>query len=199
MLRRLFTVLSALSLLLCAVAALMWGRSGRVTDAVSHEQASGTELGLTSRLGTVQLHVGHYSASFRPGWHSYSQTVAEGVEWQDFYGTDNTRSFAGFGFVQAKWEAATRDSQSDPDLPDSTPLIVDPYQPPTTVPFSFSVLVIPYEFVVVALAVAPVAAVWRAARRHRRSVRGLCRNCGYDLRATPGRCPECGTVATKEA
>jgi hypothetical protein len=38
---------------------------------------------------------------------------------------------------------------------------------------------------------------WVARLLKRPRLPGICQKCGYDLRATPDRCPECGTVQAK--
>ncbi|HEY7118307.1 MAG TPA: hypothetical protein VH475_17090 [Tepidisphaeraceae bacterium] len=50
-----------------------------------------------------------------------------------------------------------------------------------------------------ALAVLILRPVIRAMRRGNRLTQTHCSTCGYDLRATPERCPECGSVAREVA
>jgi hypothetical protein len=58
-------------------------------------------------------------------------------------------------------------------------------------------ITLPSWFVIICLSVMPV--FWLNRWRHRRhadagAASGLCMICGYDLRASPDRCPECGSI-----
>ena len=62
----------------------------------------------------------------------------------------------------------------------------------TFTPFELIYVVVPFWFVFVLTGVLPGHAVWRYWRGRRRASLGFCRSCGYDLRASGERCPECG-------
>jgi hypothetical protein len=52
---------------------------------------------------------------------------------------------------------------------------------------------VPFWFVAIIAALAPLGRLIHLSRRVRNSA-NLCARCGYDLRATPDRCPECGSA-----
>jgi hypothetical protein len=58
-------------------------------------------------------------------------------------------------------------------------------------------IAIPYLTPLVPCAALPVMMTLAAWRRRRRKRRGLCGQCGYDLRGSSDVCPECGTAAAR--
>jgi len=56
------------------------------------------------------------------------------------------------------------------------------------------VVAVPHWATAMLFAAFPAVWGWRRLRRRGRDRVGLCPECGYDLRATPDRCPECGAV-----
>ena len=184
MARRLFT-LSALSLLLCAAAVVLWavsyvapGGAGRRTWRIGGRPTVGiTEVGFASARGRVAF--GTLSREV-PGGITTGET-RQAVQWVwgrgalvDFIRYREWYGPLGFEFSR------TRGGPGG----------------------SGWTVMVPYWALCLLTAIPPAYRLARIGRRRRqeRLRLGLCPRCGYDLRATPGRCPECGTaVAGKDA
>ena len=185
--RRLLNLLTGLSLLLCVAMAALWVRSYSVFDRLTHYDSHRPgghyeDKSLYIALGRGSLYV---ERSFRrserrppPGFTStyWSRlTINHEGGHSDYEGRRWDSALAGFRLQRGSFT---------PDQARS----VDMY-------YAFTLVGIPLWSVVLLTPVLPSVRLTRHVW-HRRRSQGYCPRCGYDLRATPDRCPECGTGAT---
>jgi hypothetical protein len=60
-------------------------------------------------------------------------------------------------------------------------------------------IIIRLWLIVLCLSLLPALWLYGTLRYRSRIMQGACPRCGYDLRATPDRCPECGTPTVRES
>jgi hypothetical protein len=190
--RRLFTFCSALSLLLFVAVGVLWVRSYRVSDRVGwYEQhwagdrlcaggigvmhdSGGVMVFRLSRRGELDGDLLEYRKEINPpksGASHLRERVLGYASMREFY--------EGWGILGFEYSAGDR-----------TPPFVG-------LTASDLHVVAPYWFVVMTTLLAPATWARRRLRDRRSAKRGCCPSCGYNLRATPERCPECGWAVGK--
>jgi hypothetical protein len=186
------SLLTAMSAVLCVVAIALWVRSYWRTDYVQRRQESPQEFKagvplrysvqvLKSDRGRLLLGA-HWSVGNGPNTAPAAAdddggtlappvwTWAHAGKWVD---EDDERWWQRLGFFHRSWTFG-------PGSEGRRSRLVS--------------IGLPLWLPVVLTALPPLLAVLRSRRRRRMEAQGLCIACGYELRSTPTRCPECGTV-----
>jgi hypothetical protein len=173
--RRFVTFVSALSLALCVVTAVFWARSYRVQDDwqfwyLVEKNAKEADLSKADHYISFRLYTGRgrvaarWADEYPPA--GQIQPICEHAAWP----TSTIETFGrsirnrmGFAFF------------------------------PSSEPARGGELIAPIWSVEVITVVIPALWMSMYIRQRRRRKDNLCIVCGYDLRATSDRCPECGT------
>jgi hypothetical protein len=173
--RVLLDVLTALSLLMCIAAVVLWPRSFVVNDVWQWVRAeSAQEVGVAwahSDAGAVSLGMSEMTLFAGEGESSYADRVRALGAWQRL-----PREDAG------DWR--------DNLIPRADGERTGGGRART---FTTRRLRLPFGLIMIASVVLPITRL-AARRRRQRAANGHCPACGYDLRASPGRCPECGAA-----
>jgi hypothetical protein len=210
--RHLFTLTCITSLLLCIATIALWVRSYRVGDAIVHGSRHDAPDG--SRF--VLFNSGVFSNRGILGWAHYRLDLTGPMAswWADVMSSSNaltagwqrTRSAPGsfkglaaapqlsrFGFIYDRQR-----NENEMSLGEVRP---QPHKSPNATYGATDQIhiAVPIWTAVLATGALPTlyfAGLRRRLRRRRLVREGRCPTCGYDLRATPDACPECGSVAT---
>jgi hypothetical protein len=183
--RKLFTILSAVSLVLCVATVVLWRESYRAYAYLSFCTSNKSEFHVAHDSGRIGGYSVRYPKEadnpslprrYRQAQHFGRVTNWVGLQW----GRDGWK-WAGFDVEYAR-------PQYQMEFPNRRRQIGLRYG-----------VRIPYWFLVLATLALPTALLrrkWFLRHDQGSDERDPCRFCAYDLRATPDRCPECGRAAT---
>jgi hypothetical protein len=182
MLRRLATLCSGLSLALCLATVVLWVRSYAHHDLAVYEVQTGqvrSGVEFDSALGLLGIQADGYS--------EFDETIRR-------YGS------------RGRWWFHTVPIDAVDRVSLTHRMVGFTGWHTQTIGYGFEGgggveqhrLFVPHWAVVALLLVLPARRGLGWVRSRRRDRRGLCRACGYDLRASRGRCPECGAAIAGE-
>lgn len=183
MLRWLFHFVSLLSLLLCSAVISVWVY-GRWHDINFHRRylSHKDRISEDDFIHTCDNRLLIQAISFRGPtvdrtsspdvieWNSRIEPAYHANPWN--YGISRTPNGRGFNFLGFRYHNQINPNGTDSKLHDRA-------------------LAIPFSALAFFFAILPAIWLIRILRRRRRKS-GLCPHCGYDLRASPDVCPECG-------
>jgi len=179
--RWLFNGLAALSLLLCVGTVTMWVRSYWRLDHFG--LASNPHFGVVTACAAdsfdgytrLDLNWIKVNDAWETRLHFWHREYPE-LQGIDSVGDSTFLQRRGFRFYRSSLHA----SKSRPHIKSETD----------------NSLYLPHWFVALLLLALPIT--WTSVNRLKPPEPSKCQYCGYDLRATPDRCPECGTITPKK-
>ncbi len=166
--RRMFGIISVISLLLFVGTCVLWVRGNFKSDTVYLDRTR-SGLNLLSIRGAVGL---------AWWWYPFREDASPELEWSFEHSEPRSRDELLSGVQTSRQIAGV--------------VIVS-----AAVHTTVHGVIIPDWMLAAAFLVCPVLFFWR--RRFHQIPPNACRICGYDLRATPERCPECGAIPKEAA
>jgi hypothetical protein len=182
--RAMLIVVTLVSLLLLAIVTADWAYSLNNSETIIRVQG-GKIFAIDNFNGEAAFWIGWMKDSEPDGWH-HEHWPRQNSKMTKDLGIRNAAGqelwFAGFGYTSRHRFPVTAEQGIDPARITGQRGVV-----------------IPSWFMTLAFTLIPTITLLKLIRSFTRRSAGRCAVCGYDLRASPDRCPECGTVPAAAA